>query len=238
MIPHEQDGGSFSLGFLPSKFHYLISGTKKYCQLISFSMNYAIKILAICRGHTHLLRRKPHCDWRKGHGGYLRHLSRSLPFPDGWVHWPGSTYRQNQDLFPHICDGAASPSQFDPCHVCVLGVWHSHAAALPAGSGRPEEQTCPCGQWANHGGTPGVGHWDLAGQQQRLRHQPHQRHWTEDLHRHSRLGSRRLQVCRRNVCHSIVFIMSSFFIDSYLDIFRRSFRLLHFWRRRTKEKQI
>lgn len=180
-------------------------------QFVSILMNHPFIILAMCRGHTHLLWRKPHCDGRKGDGRHLCHLSCSLPFPAGWIHWPGSLYRQNQDLFHDTCD--RTTSHFDPN--CVLGVWHGHAAALPVGSGRPEEQTCACGQRANHGGPIGFAHWDLARQQQRLCYQPHQRHWAEDLHCHGRLGSWRLQVCRKDVCHSIVFEMSSFFMDLF-----------------------
>lgn len=60
--------------------------------------------------------------------------------------------------------------------VCALGVWNSHAAALPHGSDRPEEQTSPSGQRAYHSRSPGVAHWNFPGQQQRLCHKPHQRH--------------------------------------------------------------
>lgn len=135
-----------------------------------------------------------------------------LSLPAGFIDQVARTDK-NQGLSPHTV--TELPHLFGVIPVCVLGVWHGHAAALPAGSGRPEEQTCPCGQRANHGGTPGVAHWDLAGQQQWLRHQPHQRHWTEDLHRHGRLGSRRLQVRRRSVRRSILFVMSSSFMDLF-----------------------
>lgn len=79
------------------------------------------------------------------------------------------------------------------------GVWDGHASALHHGSVRPEEQTSPSGQRTRCCGSPGAAHWDFSGQQQRLRHQPHQRYRTEDLHRHCWLGGRSFQVCRRDV---------------------------------------
>lgn len=96
----------------------------------------------------------------------------------------------------------------------VPGVWYSHAAALPMGPVRPEEQTSSWGQRACRGGSPGAAHWDVSGQQQWLCHQPHQRLGTQDLHCHSRLGDWRVQVCkkhalafgRRNFCYCILLL--------------------------------
>lgn len=68
---------------------------------VSILMSYSVIIVATCRGHTHLLWWKPHCNRRKGHGGHLCHLSFFLPFPACWIHWPGRKYGQNQDPLPH-----------------------------------------------------------------------------------------------------------------------------------------
>lgn len=126
------------------------------------------------RGHTHLLWWEPDGKWREGHSWYLCHLSCTVPVLAGWIHWPGSHETRAAGNHCHHYHLLYWWVMF----VCALGVWNSHAAALPHGSDRPEEQTGPSGQRACHSRSPGVAHWNFPGQQQRLCHQPHQRHRT------------------------------------------------------------
>lgn len=177
---------------------------------MSYTDHY-LSYVSMCRGHSWLLRRKPDCDWCKGHSWYFCHLSGTVPLLAGWIHWSGShesglkdyNYKSpSSDRHPILCCIVLHPFDdnmlfmwclFCVC-VCVPGVWHSHAAAVSDGSVRPEEQTGPSGQRACRSGSPGAAHWHFSGQQQWLCYQPHQRHRTQGLHCHSRLGNWCVQV--------------------------------------------
>lgn len=196
--------------FLPSiMVYYIYFSLPVYHRCISVGSRISkstclFNVVSICRSHTWLLWRKPDSNWCKGHSWYLCHLSGTVPLLAGWIHWPGSHETRLKDYsyesLSSVCTNhflyfivshtatLTCISVWRLCCVCVPGVWHSYAAALPNGSDRPEEQTGRGGQRACHSGSPGVAHWDFPGQQQWLCHQPHQRHCTQDLHCHSRLG--------------------------------------------------
>lgn len=140
-------------------------------------------VVSFCRSYSGLLWRELDSDGCEGHRWNFRHLSCIVPVPAGWIYRPGN----HDNTVNHI------HLQYSPYYLvtCVPpGVWDRHASALHHGFVRPEEQTGPSRWGTPRCGSPGGAHWDVSGQQQWLRHQPHQGHCAEDLHRHCWLGGR------------------------------------------------